>query len=152
MTLYLEYEPDAFRAWWGEAIDGVSHPQDIETLWSEADLAAIRLFAPAPAEDVLAGKQIASTSVQRVAGVVRYVHLLEDAPTVRRKVRKSTVQARLIDMGLMEATYSALTASPVNFARWFAPDQPEVYADDPDALALLAVIGADANSVMAEEA
>jgi hypothetical protein len=31
------------------------------------------------------------------------------------------------------------------------PDHPEVYADDPDALALLAVIDADVESVIALE-
>ena len=70
-------------------------------------------------------------------------------PTARRKVRKSIVQARLIDAGKMEAAYAALTQMPAGFARWFAPDRPEVFADDPDALALLAAIGADAEAVMA---
>jgi len=73
-------------------------------------------------------------------------------PTARRMVRKSVVQARLIDAGLMDAAYAALTANSAHFARWFAPDHPEVYADDPDALALLAAIEADAESVMAPEA
>jgi hypothetical protein len=69
----------------------------------------------------------------------------------RRKVRKSVVQARLINAGLMGAAYTALTANPVSFARWFAPDQPEVYADDLDAVALLTAIGADPVAVMAAE-
>lgn len=68
---------------------------------------------------------------------------------VRRLVRKSVVQGRLIAAGKMNAAYAALTANPVHFARWFAPDRPEVYADDQDALALLAAIGADAGVVMA---
>ncbi len=72
-------------------------------------------------------------------------------PTARRKVRKSTVQARLIDVGKMDAAYVALTANPTYFARWFAPDHPEVYADDPDTIALLMVIGADPESIMAPE-
>jgi len=72
-------------------------------------------------------------------------------PTARRKVRKSTVQARLIEAGKMVAAHTALMQMPVEFARWFAPDQPEVYADDPDALTLLAAIGADAEVIMAGE-
>lgn len=67
----------------------------------------------------------------------------------RRMIRKSIVQQRLIGAGLMEAAYAALTSQPVAFARWFAPDHPEVYADDPDALALIAALGADAETVMA---
>ncbi len=70
-------------------------------------------------------------------------------PTARRKIAKSLVQQRLIDAGKMNAAYAALTSLPAHFARWFAPDHPEVYADDPDALALLAAIGADAEVVMA---
>ncbi len=152
MTLYIEHAPGAFRAWSDEPIDGVSHPRDIEQIWTSEGLAAIGLYAPAPASEVPAGKQVVSTSVQRVAGMVRFVHELVDAPLlVRRMVRKSTVQARLIDAGLMEAAYALLTSNPVHFARWFAPDQPNVYADDPDALAVLATIGADAATVMAEE-
>lgn len=152
MTLYLEYEPGAFRAWNGEPIDGVTHPRDIEQMWSAGELEAMGLFVPAHAEDVPAGKQVTSTSVQRVAGVVRYVHVLEDVPSVRRMVRKSTVQARLIEAGLMGVAYAAMTASPVLFARWFAPDQPNVYADDPDAVAFIVALGADVATVMAEDA
>lgn len=72
-------------------------------------------------------------------------------PTARRKVRKSVVQARLIDAGLMDAAKLALDSNSAYFARWFAPDHPEVYADDPDAIALLQAIGADPKSIMAPE-
>ena len=71
--------------------------------------------------------------------------------TPRRLLRKSIVQARLIEAGKMEAAYAALTANATYFARWFAPDRPEVYADDPDALVLLGAIEADAASIMAPE-
>lgn len=67
----------------------------------------------------------------------------------RRMLRKSLVQQRLIEAGLMDRAYLVLTSQPAAFARWFAPDHPEVYADDPDALAMLAAIGADASTVMA---
>lgn len=70
-------------------------------------------------------------------------------PTARRKVRKSVVQARLIEAGKMDAAYAVLTSNATYFARWFAPDHPDVHADDPDALGLLAQIGADAGAIMA---
>lgn len=70
-------------------------------------------------------------------------------PTARRKVRKSIVQARLIDAGKMDAAYAALTQMPAEFARWFAPDRPEVYADDPAAIALLLAIGVDPEAILA---
>lgn len=87
-------------------------------------------------------------------GTVRQVFDVKDAPlppAERRMVRKSTVQARLIASGLMEIAYAVLTSNPIAFARWFAPDQPSVYADDPDALTFLAAVGADVETVMAED-
>jgi hypothetical protein len=70
----------------------------------------------------------------------------------RRMIRKSLVQQRLIDAGLMDDAYAALMAHPASFARWFAPDHPRVYADDVDAIALLAAIGANAEVILAPEA
>jgi hypothetical protein len=69
----------------------------------------------------------------------------------RRKIPKSVVQDRLIAAGKMEAAKEALDGNAAYFARWFAPDHPEVYADDPDALLLLAAIGADSAIIMAPE-
>lgn len=49
------------------------------------------------------------------------------------EVKKSVVQARLIDAGLKDAAYYAgLTVNSAHFARWFAPDHLGTYADDPD--------------------
>lgn len=74
-------------------------------------------------------------------------------PTARPKRRKSTIQLRLIAAGKMEEAFALLTLNPVLFARWFSPD-PEhyyVYADDPEALALLQAIKADAKTIMAAD-
>lgn len=150
MTLHHEYEPGLFRAWNGEPINDVSHPVDIALVWSDEELAAIDLYHPAPADVVPEGMMVVTTSVQRVAGVVRYVHELVEAPVPRRMVPKSLVQSRLIAAGLMDEAHAALMASPVLFARWFAPDQPHVYADDPDVVVFLASLGADVEAVMAE--
>lgn len=70
-------------------------------------------------------------------------------PTARRKVLKSVVQARLIDAELMDAAKLALDSNSAYFARWFAPDHPEVYADDPDAISLIRAIGADPETILA---
>lgn len=67
----------------------------------------------------------------------------------RRKVLKSTVVARLIATGKINAAFAALNANKAAFARWFSPDHPAVYADDPEALALLAAIGADPAVILA---
>lgn len=77
--LYLE-STDGFTPWAGEAIDDVRHPLIIESVWSGEELAAIGLYKPAAADPVPDGKVIASTSVERVGGVVTFVNVLEDAP------------------------------------------------------------------------
>jgi len=54
-----------------------------------------------------------------------------------RLVRKSVAQARLIEAGPMDAAKAALESNSAYFACRSAPDHPEVYADDPDAITLL---------------
>jgi hypothetical protein len=71
------------------------------------------------------------------------------APVDRQMVLKSIVQARIIDAGKMGQAYAALTSNPVYFARWFAPDRPSVYCDDPDAVALVTALGLDPAIILA---
>lgn len=51
----------------------------------------------------------------------------------------------------MAEAYATLTANPVYFARWFAPDHPEVYFDDPDAVLLVRSLGLDPSVILAAE-
>ncbi|TJW57453.1 MAG: hypothetical protein E5X59_01230 [Mesorhizobium sp.] len=76
-------------------------------------------------------------------------HAWGAVPVVRQKVLKSVVQARIIEAGKMPEAYAALTQNPVYFARWFAPDRPEVYCDDPDAVSLLQALGLDPDAILA---
>lgn len=69
-------------------------------------------------------------------------------PSGRQLVQKSVVQARIIDAGKMADAYAALTANPIYFARWFAPDHPEVYCDDPDAVGLIKALGLDPTVIL----
>jgi hypothetical protein len=75
--------------------------------------------------------------------------LSEIPPPVRAMVVKSVVQARIIDVGKMGDAYAMLTANPVYFARWFAPDHPAVYCDDPDAVGLVLALGLDPAVILA---
>lgn len=68
--------------------DDVAHPLAIEQLWSDEELAALRLYRPQPAELVPPHHRIVSSAVRRVGGVVRWVYELEEI----------TVEARKADM------------------------------------------------------
>lgn len=70
----------------------------------------------------------------------------------RPMVRKSTVQARLIEAGKMDAAYALLTSHPAFFARWFAPDRPRVFCDDPDAVMVVEALDLDPAVILAPEA
>lgn len=80
MTLYFETESNVFHRWSGEPIDEIQHPRIIEQVWSEPELEAVGLFKPAPADPAPEGKIVIETSIQRIDGVVKFVHTLEDAP------------------------------------------------------------------------
>lgn len=116
--------------------------------WSDeryAVLPVIEFEAP------IGKRAIGNPAYAIVDGEVFEAYDVEDVPVERPMVRKSTVQARLIAAGKMEAAYAALTSNPIYFARWFAPDRTEVYCDDPDALFLLKAVGADPQIVLAVE-
>lgn len=63
------------------------------------------------------------------------------AVPARRLIAKSVVQERVDAEGKMGDALTALLSQPLQFARWFAPDWPNVYADDEGLLMLLAAIG-----------
>lgn len=71
------------------------------------------------------------------------------APPPRPTVLKSVVQSRIIEAGKMPDAYAALTANPIYFARWFAPDHPAVYCDDADAVTLVTALGLDPAVILA---
>ena len=120
---------------------------------SKADQAGFGVYqieAPATPE----GKIVASPDriVTDRDDLPRIERDYEDAPPPPRPaVRKSVVQGRLIETDKIDAAYAALTSNPASFARWFAPDRPEVYCDDPDAIGLVRAIGADPAVILAPE-
>jgi hypothetical protein len=77
--LYRETSADVFTPWSGEPINGIVYPSSIARKWAPADLAALSLYAPIRPE-VPEGKRIVSETVQRVQGVVQFVHELGDLP------------------------------------------------------------------------
>lgn len=98
MTLYLE-TGSGFVRWNGEAIDGILHPRSIKQNWTAEDLAAIGLYAPVEADPIPEGKISTGQVVERVEGVVKYVHTLDDAPPPAVPTVVSMRQARLALLG-----------------------------------------------------
>ncbi|MDO1582439.1 hypothetical protein [Rhizobium oryzicola] len=80
MTCYRETAPNVFSAWAGEVIKDVRYPLNIADLWSDAELEAIGLYRPLPADPVPAGKMVKGSAVSRVSGVVKWVNDLVDLP------------------------------------------------------------------------
>jgi len=71
------------------------------------------------------------------------------APSARRLVPKSLIIARLQEAGKLAAASAAINVDLYVRERWYAPDRPAIYADDPEALALLTAIGADPKVILA---
>lgn len=70
-------------------------------------------------------------------------------PPPRRLIKKSVVQERVNDIGKLGTVLAALNAEPLYFARWFAPDWPNVYADDEGLLAVLTAVGCTEGEIAA---
>lgn len=71
---------------------------------------------------------------------------LPDDQQPRRKVAKSLIISRVTDEQLA-AAIGLMTLRQQE--RWRAPDQPEVYFDDPETVAVLTAVGADTDAVLA---
>jgi hypothetical protein len=67
----------------------------------------------------------------------------------KRKIAKSVIISRLIEANKIGAARAVLDSNDAAYARWWAPDRPAIYYDDPEALALLTAIGADPEIIMA---
>lgn len=62
-------------------------------------------------------------------------------PDGRRLIPKSLIQERVNAIGKLDEAFAILQAQPIFFGRWFAPDWPNVYFDDPGLLQILAAAG-----------
>lgn len=121
--------------------EGETYPMNFLLLAKPADLAARNIKAvvedPAPA-----GKQIVGETIILVNGKPTAKSVFADLPPPeRRLIKKSVIHERVNDAGKLDAALAALQSNAILYARWFAPDWPEVYFDDPDMLTLLAYIG-----------
>lgn len=107
--LYLETQ-EGFSPWTGGAISGVVYPRAIEQHWTPQELAALNLYAPAEADPIPEGKRVVSTAVQRVSGVVKFVHTLEDIPAPQpsdKPLSKRQLRLGLIQAGILPSAVRA---------------------------------------------
>jgi hypothetical protein len=114
MNIYtLNAEPMPYGAF---TVGGVTYPANVLDLWSDDDLSAIgveRIPVPPP----------------------------PSPEPGRRAIAKSVVQERVNAIGKLGAVMAVLNSQPIFFARWFAPNWPEVFADDEGLLQILAAVG-----------
>jgi len=113
-------------------------------IWSDAN-------PPAPYALVLAavnpptpddGEVLVEGEPELVEGVWRQVWTAEASPSApRRLIPKSVIQERVNDIGKLEAVLAALQSQAILYARWFAPDWPNVYYNDEAMLFLLDAVG-----------
>lgn len=82
-------------------------------------------------------------------GRPRLARTFNPVPQPRQTVAKSVVQSRIIEAGKMDEAYAMLAANPTYFARWFAPDHPVVYCEDPDAVELVTTLVLDPVMILA---
>lgn len=70
-------------------------------------------------------------------------------PVPRRLIPKSVVQERAHTAGKLAAVMTLLETpgNEIYKARWFAPDWPNVYFDDPQMLTMLAAVGCTAEEI-----
>lgn len=108
-------------------------------------------------DDYDPGEKVIALATDEVAIGWLYVNGQFEAPPPppepRKLVAKSVVQQRIIDKGpqYMTQALEMLQSNAVYFARWFAPDHPAVYCDDPDAIGLVNALGLDPNEILAPE-
>lgn len=147
--LYLETQ-EGFSEWTSGTIGGVKYAaKEIERFWTPQELAALNLYTPAPADPVPEGKRVVSTAIQRVGGVVKFVHTLEDIPAPQpgdKPLSKRQLRLGLIQNGILPSAIRAqLEAIPDPFEReaaltWF--DFTDVIEwDHPQTQQFMALVG-----------
>jgi len=157
MLSLLQTEPLALIAIFHETIGRIELPGQAEPTTVSPVLAGwegfgFRVATILPAE-IPAGKRRVSLGADGVTFVDgEPTWILEDVPLPpRRMVPKSLVTQRVIDAGKIDQAMALLQMDWAKFARWVAPDQPAVYFDDPDTLAMLDVLELDPEGIMAPE-
>ncbi len=123
----------------------------VDVIWSDehppapyAPVAFVTRPVPGDGENVVEGTPELSGGAWRQTWSVE---ASPDAP--RRLIPKSVIQERVNDIGKLEAVLAALQSQAILYARWFAPDWPNVYYNDAAMLYLLDAVGCTAPEITA---
>jgi hypothetical protein len=144
--------------WLGEPLGDaeITHPLNIEDLWTDEELADWDLYRVAPFE-LPEGKRIifdTPPTYSMVDGVACVTFETEDVPVAvvtppLPLVEKTTIINRIEAVGKTAALLTYLQANPVLYFKWFAPGRPFVLQDDVDTIGVLTAIGADPEVILA---
>ena len=150
MKIIVHFADGAWRRFPGSPqLDAARVARLVEDgIWDDGDLAAHGLAA---ADPFVAPEGKVAVGAERFEddGTLQ-VFDVEDAPEpepVRRMLPKWLVVARLTDMQL-EAAIGAMTLRQQE--HWRAAAFPDIWVDDPEMLAILALVGADPETVLRE--
>ncbi len=137
MALY-RVENDKAVQWNGESINDVSHPRNIEQVWSDEELNAIGLYKLLPGDDIPAGKEIVSEVIGVVDGSPKIVRVFQDIDMDKKRKGMTTtrlqLKAVLLQYGLLDkidalvAQSDALTQMAWTEASRFERSSPLVIA------------------------
>lgn len=121
--------------------DGETYPPNFLEVASKADREALNIL-PVTEDPPPPGKRIKSETIALVSGKPVAKSVFEDIPPpARRLIKKSIIHERVHATGKLGDVLAVLQSNPIYYARWFAPDWPEVYFDDEAMLAVLAGVG-----------
>lgn len=128
---------------------GETYPPNFIELAPKAEREAANIY-PVTEDPAPAGKVIKSETIKLVNKLPVAKSVFENAPEPeRRKIKKSVIHERVNETGKLAAVLAVLQTEAILYARWFAPDWPEVYFDDPNMLAVLAGVGCTPEEVAA---
>lgn len=122
---------DTTRAYSSAASAYFSSNDATFTAWRDAGGAPTRILDEAELGAVLAAAGVPTGAL----------------PAPRREIPKSVVQERVNALGKLGAVFAILNSQPIYFARWFAPNWPNVYADDVGLLQVLGGAGCTADEI-----
>lgn len=147
--LYYEQSANTFIPWLGQALEGIRHPLNIETLWTGEELAAKGLYIAAAADTPAVTKNITGTTIKRIGGTVKVVNTLVDKPPETPSdfvLSDRQLRLGLIAGGIPLASIEAAIASIPDATQRAAAEiwwdrSIEVHWDHPMTQSLIALVG-----------